>query len=243
LWRGKNPGDTYEGKFNGKEDAEKFGSPRARTQRKNELSGLRTREKLAWGIGRDEQLAHPLGKNPSDFFKSNTKPYPEAHFAVFPEDICIPRIKSSTPKEVCSSCGKARERITETSQKWRDSETKALDSSARNVKLVEMGMRGSPGGITNRARDYFGYEGKTIGWTKCDCKAPFNPGVVLDPFAGSGTVGKVALDLGRKAILIEINEDYRELQERRLSVHNPEWLEKYAIADAKENGIVPLTEF
>ncbi|MHA2266050.1 MAG: hypothetical protein ACXAEN_26960, partial [Candidatus Thorarchaeota archaeon] len=74
--KGKNPGDTYEGKFNGKEDAEKFGSPRARTQRKNELSGLRTREKLAWGIGRDEQLAHPLGKNPSDFFKSNTKPYP-----------------------------------------------------------------------------------------------------------------------------------------------------------------------
>src|SRR4030095_2322408 len=28
-------------------------------------------------------------------------------------------------------------------------------------------------------------------------------GVVLDPFAGSGTTGKVALELGRKAILIE----------------------------------------
>ncbi len=31
-------------------------------------------------------------------------------------------------------------------------------------------------------------------------------GVVLDPFAGSGTVGKVARKLGRKAILIEIEE-------------------------------------
>lgn len=36
-------------------------------------------------------------------------------------------------------------------------------------------------------------------------------GVVLDPFAGSGTVGKVARALGRKAILIEIVEDYADL--------------------------------
>ncbi|UCD07255.1 MAG: site-specific DNA-methyltransferase [Candidatus Aenigmatarchaeota archaeon] len=68
-------------------------------------------------------------------------------------------------------------------------------------------------------------------------------GIVLDPFAGSGTTLKVALDLGRKAIGIEINQDYQELIERRLSCHVPEWKEKYAIQDAKENGIVPLTEY
>ena len=33
-------------------------------------------------------------------------------------------------------------------------------------------------------------------------------GVVLDPFAGSGTVGVVAKKLNRKAILIELNKDY-----------------------------------
>lgn len=171
---------------------------------------------------------HDLGKNPSDFFRSNTKPYPEAHFAVFPEDICIPRIKSSTPKEVCVSCGKARERITETSTSKRQETRPARDDP--------MGR----GSITTRGGDSLHF---TIGWTKCDCNKDFEPGIVLDPFAGSGTTGKVALDLGRKAILIEINEDYRELIERRLSVHNPEWLEKYAIQDAKENGIIPLTEF
>jgi len=40
-------------------------------------------------------------------------------------------------------------------------------------------------------------------------------GVVLDPFAGSGTVGEVALKLGRKALLIELIEDYVKLIEKR----------------------------
>ncbi len=41
---------------------------------------------------------------------------------------------------------------------------------------------------------------------------------VLDPFAGSGTTGAVALELGRKALLIELNPDYVKLIERRCDV-------------------------
>lgn len=40
-------------------------------------------------------------------------------------------------------------------------------------------------------------------------------GVVLDHFAGSGTTGKVAMELGRKSIMIEINPDYVEIMHRR----------------------------
>jgi DNA modification methylase len=39
--------------------------------------------------------------------------------------------------------------------------------------------------------------------------------VVLDPFGGSGTVAKVAERLQRSAILIELNQTYIELQEKR----------------------------
>jgi 16S rRNA G966 N2-methylase RsmD len=41
------------------------------------------------------------------------------------------------------------------------------------------------------------------------------PCTVLDPFAGSGTTGAVALELGRHAILIELNPEYCELIEER----------------------------
>jgi DNA modification methylase len=43
-------------------------------------------------------------------------------------------------------------------------------------------------------------------------------GTVLDPFAGSGTTGMVALELGRKAILIELNPAYAEMCRQRTNV-------------------------
>jgi DNA modification methylase len=42
-------------------------------------------------------------------------------------------------------------------------------------------------------------------------------GVVLDPFAGSGTVGEVCIMHGRDAVLIELNEAYIPLIEERLA--------------------------
>jgi DNA modification methylase len=42
--------------------------------------------------------------------------------------------------------------------------------------------------------------------------------VILDPFGGSGTTGQVAIELGRKAVLCELNPDYVELIKQRCSV-------------------------
>lgn len=43
-------------------------------------------------------------------------------------------------------------------------------------------------------------------------------GIVLDPFGGSGTTGKVAIECGRSAVLVEVNPDYIKQQKRRTSV-------------------------
>lgn len=43
-------------------------------------------------------------------------------------------------------------------------------------------------------------------------------GTVLDPFAGSGTTGLVAMEFGRKAVLIELNPDYVRLIHQRTAI-------------------------
>lgn len=40
---------------------------------------------------------------------------------------------------------------------------------------------------------------------------------ILDPFAGSGTVGMVAMQQGRKFVGIELNPDYIDLAHRRIT--------------------------
>lgn len=40
---------------------------------------------------------------------------------------------------------------------------------------------------------------------------------VIDPYAGSGTIGRAAKDLGKKAVLIECDERYCEIAARRMS--------------------------
>ena len=42
-------------------------------------------------------------------------------------------------------------------------------------------------------------------------------GVVLDPFAGSGTTGIVAANHGRNSVLLELNKEYIEIAEKRIN--------------------------
>jgi site-specific DNA-methyltransferase (adenine-specific) len=56
----------------------------------------------------------------------------------------------------------------------------------------------------------------------CACRSPSRPGVVLDPFIGSGTVALAAEEHGRDWIGIELNPDYAALAEQRIA----EWRTK-----------------
>lgn len=59
---------------------------------------------------------------------------------------------------------------------------------------------------------------KPLGWIRWAITLGSVEGdTILDPFAGSGTTGRAAKDLGRKAVLIEIDEKYCEIAAKRLS--------------------------
>lgn len=52
---------------------------------------------------------------------------------------------------------------------------------------------------------------------RCDCFAPSRPGVVLDPFLGTGTTAVVAERLNRDWLGVELNRRYVELAKRRIA--------------------------
>ncbi len=103
--------EGYSGKFEGANDAESFGSPRARTQRKGaDYKGkweddqeymnniqVRINEARANGVPHDSALNHPKGKNPGDVWTIPTAPYPESHFATFPIELIRRPILAGCP--------------------------------------------------------------------------------------------------------------------------------------------------
>jgi DNA modification methylase len=71
----------------------------------------------------------------------------------------------------------------------------------------------------------------TVSPDACGCEAPTTPGIVLDPFFGSGTVAVAAGELGRDWIGIELNPEYAELAMRRIELarqHREEVMNKKA---------------
>lgn len=142
-------------------------------------------------------------RNKRCVWKINPKPFKEAHFATYCEELCQTPILAGCPEFVCNKCGnpmvKKYERI--------DSEIQ------RPRKFGHTGNndRNDTGDIYKEKISKF------IGYEKCGCDAGFSGGVVLDPFFGSGTTGVVAKKLGRNYIGIELNPEYISIAEKRIS--------------------------
>lgn len=170
-------------------------------------------EKAKWcmSIGDKQSRPNPLGKNPGDLWAINTQPFPDAHFAVFPEKLCEKPILAGCPAEICSKCGMARMRITESHTTYESGSGKAGKKPNGKYKALE-----GVGVIGKNLRMGPTPHVETIGWTSCDCDADYESGIVLDPFSGSGTVGVVAEKLGRSSILIDIKPEYCEMAYKRL---------------------------
>lgn len=54
---------------------------------------------------------------------------------------------------------------------------------------------------------------------QCACKPAWQPGLVLDPFIGSGTTALAAEDLDRDWLGIELNPDFAAMAQERITAH------------------------
>jgi DNA modification methylase len=147
------------------------------------------------------------GRNLRSVWTLPTEPTPEAHFATFPSALasrCI--LAGTSEKGCCRACGAPWARQTDTefvTLAHRRASRKALQPGADMADI--------------NSHDRMGFNRvTTTGWTPaCPCAAPVAPCTVLDPFAGSGTVGQVAQTLGRRAVLIELSAPYVQLARTR----------------------------
>lgn len=76
------------------------------------------------------------------------------------------------------------------------------DRNAENVRKLALEAKAMLGGYF---REFTFAKRKSNGWTDCGCGAPFTPGVVLDPFMGTGTTLDVANRMERSAIGIDLD--------------------------------------
>ena len=85
----------------------------------------------------ENTFGSPAGKNPGDVFEVTTKPFPEAHFAVYPPELVEKPLKATCPPKVCAECGSPHERTTTERHPWeRDAENVGRDQLRRALELA-----------------------------------------------------------------------------------------------------------
>jgi DNA modification methylase len=179
------------------------------------------------GFGTHHPDKIQTGRNLRDVWTISTQPCKEAHFATFPERLVIPCIKAGTSEHgCCPECGAPWKRIIRKGELVKTNQdcgnTRPYDKTVAEKAQTAGAALAAGGHVPGHQR-----ETQTLGWEPtCQCYKQgeegcfLGPGspipcTVLDPFAGSGTVGLVAQRLGRDAILIDLDPKNKAITERR----------------------------
>ena len=155
-------------------------------------------------------------RNKRDVWSVNTVGFKGAHFATFPPKLIEPCILAGCPDKVCATCGKPWKRLVERTfvpQPDVSIERGVKGASGQKPMDETSGWDGVPRGTTRV---------ETVGWAPaCKHEGEPVPGVVLDMFAGAGTVGLVAKRLGRSYLLNDLSPAYVAMAQERIANDAP----------------------
>ena len=188
-------------------------------------NGPKSKEREALGIDGAGRYAmrldsNPAGAPPLDHWHDqpdgdllwliNTQGSNLSHYAMWPPALAERLILAMCPAQVCRACGEPRRRLTE-----RTPEYAAARAAIGDFKATGERANGLNGTTQYHAgRHIENAENITIGWSDCG-HDNYRPGVVLDPFCGTGTTLAVADILGRDAVGIDLDPSNRSLYEAR----------------------------
>lgn len=153
------------------------------------------------------QYFTPVEATQGTVWDITTRGFPDAHFATFPEQLVETPIKAGCPEFVCVKCGVNRESIVDVT----------YTPNPKGGYIYAHRGHPSKDGSEDEKKPSMLKNATKIGLTDCGCNVGFQPGLVLDPFFGSGTVGVVAMKLGRNFLGIELSQEYIRMAEKRLA--------------------------
>ena len=151
-----------------------------------------------------EETKDLLQRNKRTVWHVNTASFKGAHFAVYPPDLLESPLDATCPRFVDKVTGKPREITIEK----KSIERHELPTDNPNYRPARYD------GKYTQGQRFAAYYDK--GYTDGRNDDEFVPGVVLDPFFGSGTTGEVAMKQGKDWIGIELNEEFEKISQKRL---------------------------
>jgi DNA modification methylase len=177
---------------------------------------------------------NPLGKLPGSVWEIPTAPLkvPDHlgvdHFAAYPPELVKRIVLGWSPREVCSACGEGRRPVVakpgllggDNNPFSRDGSRTAstLDGGATQWK-ARMAQPDYISGYACACPTCPACDGTGKSWLPqvkgCRECPPTTPGVVLDPFGGTGTTALVASAYGRVGISVDLSADYCRLAQWR----------------------------
>ncbi len=164
------------------------------------------------------RAATSAGANPLTVMTPSRTNYSGKHFAVFPPALIAPMVHASVPKRSCPTCGKPWAPVVEVAGKTTDRRKDYQIKETMERKGFVEDARAWPGGDIPKSKSTVtGYR------PTCECSIvndkqprggpyPPVPGLVLDPFMGSGTTGMVAREFGVNFAGTDISFEYLDEQ-------------------------------
>lgn len=141
-----------------------------------------------------------------DAWRLSTEQYPGSHYATWPSRLCVRPIEAMCPRRVCRTCGEPSRRLVERT------------STGQNLRKPGHPQDSTKQRGTVSSTDVPDYaDVRTVGWSDCG-HDDWRLGVVLDPFAGTGTTLAVAVGHGREAIGIDLDERNADLARDRVGI-------------------------
>ena len=144
-------------------------------------------------------------RNARTLWNIPTKPYYEAHFATFPEELVRRCMLAGSAEQACGVCGAPWERIIDYKANYGRRELAHVPNN--EPSKVDSSEWKPP------KRDTLGFR------PTCEHDNGEGRCIVSDPFMGAGTVALVALKGKRDFTGSELNPDYIKMAEKRIESH------------------------